>query len=116
MGQRHFDQPDAGVATLVEPGQIAVSFSTRSCSGQIPKCAATPSFIANYVGRRISDVGTFGLADIYQQGNTFIDFVYRYTFDEKGKWNLRFEAENLANNEYRWMQGDILQRSYRSGP
>ncbi len=80
-----------------------------------PKVRSDAKFFANYVGRRISDVGTFSLPDIYQQGNKFIDFVYRYTFDEKAKWTLRFEAENLANNEYRWMQGDILQRSYRLG-
>ena len=80
-----------------------------------PRLRSDAKFYANYVGRRVSDVGTFGLPDIYQEGNTLLDFVYRFTFDEKGKWNLRFEAENLANNEYRWTQGDFLQRSYRLG-
>jgi outer membrane receptor protein involved in Fe transport len=80
-----------------------------------PKLRSDAKFYANYVGRRVSDVGTFGVPDIYQEGNTFLDFVYRYSFDEKGKWNLRFEAENLANNEYRWTQGDFLQRSFRLG-
>ncbi len=80
-----------------------------------PRLRSDAKFFANYVARRITDVGTFGLADIYQEGNTFLDFVYRLKLDEKGRWNLRFEAENLANNHYRWMQGDILQRSYRLG-
>lgn len=80
-----------------------------------PKWHSDAKFYANYVGRRLSDVGTFGLPDIYQEGNTFLDFVYRINFDEKGRWNLRFEAENLANNEYRWTQGNILQRSYQLG-
>ncbi len=80
-----------------------------------PKLRSDAKFFANYVGRRISDVGTFGVPDIYQEGNTFLDFVYRYAFDEKGKWSLRFEAENLADNHYHWTQGDILQRSYRMG-
>ena len=72
-------------------------------------------FFANYVSRRISDVGTFRLPDIYQEGNTFLDVVYIYTIGEKKKWGLRFEGENLANNRYNWTQGAILQREYRLG-
>lgn len=72
-------------------------------------------FYANYVSRRISDVGTFGLPDIYQQGNVFLDFNYSYTLSEKSKWALRFNAENLGDNKYQWMQGNILQRAYQLG-
>jgi hypothetical protein len=35
-------------------------------------------FSVNYVSRRISDVGTFGLPDIYQEANTLMDFSYQY--------------------------------------
>ena len=80
-----------------------------------PQWRSSSRFYFNHVSRRISDVGTFGIPDIYQAGNNFIDFVYQYTFDEKGKWSMRFEAENLANNHFHWTQGDILQRSYRQG-
>jgi TonB-dependent receptor len=69
----------------------------------------------NYVSRRVTDVGTFGVPDIYQEANTFLDFVYQYSFSEKSKWTLRFEAENLADNEYLWTQGDIVQRRYQLG-
>ncbi|HEU0120441.1 MAG TPA: TonB-dependent receptor [Bryobacteraceae bacterium] len=72
-------------------------------------------FYSNYVSRRISGVGTFGLPDIYQEGNTFLDFVYQYTFSENGKWALRFDAENLADNKYRWTQADLIQRQYQTG-
>jgi outer membrane receptor protein involved in Fe transport len=82
---------------------------------QKPQWKSDVRFYANYVSRRIADVGTFRLPDIYQEGNTSLDAVYQYTFDERGKWRLRFETENLANNEYRWTQGDVLQRSYRLG-
>ena len=95
-------------------GQSRFIFNT-SLQWLKPKLRSDAKFFANYVGRRISDVGTFGVPDIYQESNTFLDFVYRYAFDEKGKWNLRFEAENLADNHYHWTQGDILQRSYRMG-
>lgn len=69
----------------------------------------------NSVSRRISDVGTFQLPDVYQERVTFLDFVYQYNLTEKGNWTLRFSAENLTNNEYRYTQADILVRSFRLG-
>ena len=80
-----------------------------------PQWRSNARFYVNYVSRRITDVGTFGLPDIYQEGNTFLDFVYQYTFDEKAKWALKFEAENLADNHYRWTQGDYHPAAYRLG-
>jgi outer membrane receptor protein involved in Fe transport len=80
-----------------------------------PKWRSDTKFYANYVSRRIADAGTFRLPDIYQEANTFLDFIYQYSFGEKGKWGLRFEAENLGNNDYQWKQGDIVQRDYRLG-
>ncbi len=80
-----------------------------------PKWRSDAKFFANYASRRISDVGTFRLPDIYQEGNTYLDFVYQYSFDEKGKWSIRFEGENLGDNDFRWTQGTILQRAYRLG-
>lgn len=72
-------------------------------------------FVANYVSRRISDVGSYGLPDIYQESTTSLDFAYQYRHGERGRWGIRFEAENLGNNNFHWMQGDILQRQYRLG-
>ena len=80
-----------------------------------PALHSQARFYSNYVSRRISGVGTFGLPDIYQEGNTFLDFVYQYSFKENGKWALRFDAENLADNKYRWTQADLLQRQYQTG-
>ncbi|HUQ92876.1 MAG TPA: TonB-dependent receptor [Bryobacteraceae bacterium] len=80
-----------------------------------PKWRSDAKFYTNYVSRRISDVGTFTLPDIYQEANTMLDFVYQYAIDEKAKWNIRFEAENLGDTDYRWTQGNIVQRDYRLG-
>jgi outer membrane receptor protein involved in Fe transport len=80
-----------------------------------PRWRSQARFDASYVSRRLSDVGTFGVPDIYQEGNTFLDFVYQYSLSEGGTWVLKFSAENLADNHFRWTQGDILQRSYRLG-
>jgi hypothetical protein len=70
---------------------------------------------ANSVSRRITDVGTFGVPDIYQERNNFVDFVYTYTFDENGKYTMRFNADNLTDNRFHWTQAGITQRSYRLG-
>jgi outer membrane receptor protein involved in Fe transport len=80
-----------------------------------PKWNSNARFFINYVSRRISDVGTFGLPDLYQEANTTLDFSYNYLFSETSKWKLRFEAENLTDNQFRWTQGEIVQRAYRSG-
>ncbi len=82
---------------------------------QKPKWGSDAKFYANYVSRRISDVGTFRVPDIYQEGNTYLDFVYQYSRGEKRRWTLRFEAENLGNNDYRWTQATFVQRDYRLG-
>lgn len=82
---------------------------------QRPQWRSDAKFYANRVSRRVSDVGTFGVPDIYQEGNLFLDAVYQFAFDEKKKWLVRFEAENLGNNDYRWTQGGIIQRDYRLG-
>ena len=72
-------------------------------------------FLVNTVSRKITDVGTFGLPDIYQEGMTTLDFVYQFQIQESGKWNLRVTGENLGNNQSRWTQGDFIHRNYRSG-
>jgi len=55
------------------------------------------------------------LPDIYQEGNTFLDFVYQYSLGKESKWSVRLDAENLADNRYRWTQGIIDQREYNLG-
>jgi outer membrane receptor protein involved in Fe transport len=82
---------------------------------QKPKWFSNARFYANYVSRKVTDVGTFGLPDIYQEGNTYLAFVYQYTFAEKSHWGLRFEGENLGNTPYRWTQGNIVVREYQIG-
>ncbi len=80
-----------------------------------PTLRSSARFYSNSVSRRITDVGTFQLPDIYQERNTFLDAVYQFDIRENGKWTLRFSAENLTNNNYRYSQSDILIRSFRIG-
>jgi outer membrane receptor protein involved in Fe transport len=60
-------------------------------------------------------VGAFGVPDVYQEGATTLDFSYQVSLAESGKWNVKFEAENLSDARRRWTQGDFVQRNYRSG-
>ena len=80
-----------------------------------PKWRSDAHFDVNYVGRRISDVGTFGVPDIYQEAITSLDFSYQYSLTESGKYTVKFTAENLADNHYHWTQGPFTQRSFRLG-
>lgn len=80
-----------------------------------PKYRSNARLYMNYVSRRITDVGTFNLPDVYQEANRFVDFVYNVNLTETGKWNLRFSADNLTDNRYRFTQSDILVRDFRIG-
>jgi outer membrane receptor protein involved in Fe transport len=80
-----------------------------------PRWRSQARFYANHVSRRLSEVGTNGLPDIYQERNVFLDFVYQYTLDEKGKKTLRFTGENLGDNTYRWAQSGLPTRRYQLG-
>jgi outer membrane receptor protein involved in Fe transport len=80
-----------------------------------PQWRSNARFYANSVSRRISDVGTFQLPDIYQERVVFLDFVYQFSLSEKGNWTLRFNAENLGDNTYRYTQGNFLVRQFNIG-
>jgi outer membrane receptor protein involved in Fe transport len=80
-----------------------------------PKWRSKARFYVNSVSRRITDVGTFQLPDVFQERNTFLDLVYNFNLDERGKWSFRFSAENINNNEYRFTQSDIIVRQFRIG-
>ncbi len=76
-----------------------------------PKWRSTTRFYANYFSSRISDVGSFGLPDVVQQGVTTLDVVYEFDIKEGGRWKLRFEAENLSDPAWLWTQGgQVFQR------
>jgi hypothetical protein len=80
-----------------------------------PKWRSSARFYANSVSRRITDVGVAGLPDIYQERNTFLDFVYQYDILENGRWTVKFSAENLGDNTYRWTQAQYEVRNFRLG-
>jgi hypothetical protein len=80
-----------------------------------PNWHSDARFFSNWVSRRITDLGTFGTPDIYQEPVTTLDFAYQYTVGDGRHWSYRFEAENLTNTEYHWTQAQFNQRLYRLG-
>lgn len=80
-----------------------------------PKLHSNARFYVNSVSRRITDVGTFRLPDVYQERTTFVDFVYQVNLDEKGKWNVRFSGENLTDNRYWYTQSTFVVRDFKIG-
>jgi TonB-dependent receptor len=80
-----------------------------------PEWNSDARFYVNTVSRRITDVGTFGLPDIYQESNTFLDFAYQRSFGAEERWSFRITGENLGDTQYLWTQAGLPQRAYRSG-
>jgi outer membrane receptor protein involved in Fe transport len=80
-----------------------------------PRMRSNARFYLNSVSRRITEVGANELPDIFQQRNTFIDFVYEYQLRADGKLKLRFDAENLTDNTFLWTQQDLTQRRFQLG-
>lgn len=80
-----------------------------------PKLRSNAKFYVNSVARRITDVGTFQLPDVYQERTTFLDAVYQLNLDESGRYKIRFTAENLTDNHYQYTQAQFVVRDYRLG-
>jgi outer membrane receptor protein involved in Fe transport len=80
-----------------------------------PRWRSTTRLYANYFSSRITDVGSFGLPDVIQQGVPSLEFVYELSLRENGRWRMRFSGENLNNPRWRWLQGGEIFQSYRLG-
>jgi len=95
-------------------GQSRYLFNVISEWNQ-PKWRSNARFYLNTVSRRLTDVGTFRLPDVYQERQAFVDVVYQFALSENGKWNMRFSAENLTDNHYKYTQADFIVRDFRIG-
>jgi len=62
----------------------------------------TARLLVNRFSDRISDVGSFGLPDTFEEGRTTIDAALSKTI---GKLRLRLSADNLTDTEVRFLQG-----------
>ena len=70
----------------------------------------------NFVGKKLNSVGVFGLGDIYQRPQNFLNLVYNYN---KENINFSVRINNLLNTEYVLEQdsdiGKVITNNFRTG-
>lgn len=71
------------------------------------------SLVYNVVGPRITEVGTFGLPDVYEQPFHQVDFITQWKINKTAQFG--FIAKNLLDPEVESQQGEVTVRSYRRG-
>jgi outer membrane receptor protein involved in Fe transport len=81
-----------------------------------PRIGTMVRFLGSYNGERLTEVGAFGLPDIYEAANTSFDVVVSQNL---GAWakglELKLAATNLLNEKREFLQGGLVQRSYVPG-
>ena len=110
------DEQRYTVTNLVRPlmGQSRYVFNSV-VDWSRPDWRSSCRVLLNAVSRRLAAIGTFGLEDIYQEPDVFLDLVYDLTLSETGSWTLRFVGENLTDHQFRWTQGGLLHQQFRLG-
>lgn len=78
-----------------------------------PDNGITATLLYNTVGKRITEVGSLGAPDKYEQPVDQLDFVFRYKF--KDHFTVSFNARNLLDDKIVVTQGDKVTRSFRRG-
>jgi TonB-dependent receptor len=70
----------------------------------------------NVYGERITDVGTQGLPDAYEQPAATLDLSYRHGIELFGQqFRLKAKALNLLDPKFEVERGDVIERSFRRG-
>lgn len=73
-------------------------------------------FTYNYIGKKLSSVGIFGLGDIYQTPQHFLNLIWNL---EKDKYNLSMRLNNVLNTPFRLEQetdiGSIVTNEFTNG-
>jgi len=70
----------------------------------------------NFVGRKLNSVGVFGLGDIYQRPQNFLNLIYNY---KNGNVVTSVRLNNILNTEYVLEQdsdiGKVVTNNFRTG-
>jgi hypothetical protein len=121
------DVGEGGVATETDrplQGQSPYVFNL-ALSYDNPHTKFTSTLLYNVYGKRITTLGTFGQADIYEQPYHQVDFIFNYTFmrpltsdkriQSPHNWSLKFKASNLLPADVEFTQdGRALEAYYKS--
>ncbi|WP_223789986.1 TonB-dependent receptor domain-containing protein [Marinicella meishanensis] len=103
-GQTNNTRPLQGQSPYVANVQLGYDNADRGISA---------SLLFNKFGARISEAGTSGRPDIYEQPFNQVDFVYSQAL--AGRWKLSFKARNLLDDEVVFLQGDEITRTFTRG-
>ncbi len=71
------------------------------------------TLLYNTFSKRISQVGSLGAPDIYEQPFHQLDFVVRQSLDEH--WSVQLRMRNLLDSKVKFTQGGETVREYRRG-
>jgi outer membrane receptor protein involved in Fe transport len=80
---------------------------------QVPRHELSARLLYNWSGRRITDVGSLGLPDIYEESRSIFDIILAKRFR---RFAVQLTGSNLLNAQYRFTQGNQPQRTYKIGP
>lgn len=105
----------AGISTNLErPLQGQSPYVANLQLGWQPEHGRTEAtLLYNVSGRRISEVGVFGIPDVYEEPAGQLDFVYAATLWQD--WKLKVRMRNLLDPELEFTVGDQIRRTYRRG-
>ncbi len=83
---------------------------------EIPRMSAYAHVLLQYVGRRLSEVGAYGLADVVQEGYPTLDLVFAKQFlGEAKRMEIKVSLENMLDRTIRFRQGSDPYWFYRRG-
>jgi outer membrane receptor protein involved in Fe transport len=81
-----------------------------------PQWGTMARFLGSYNGERLSEVGAFGLPDIYEAASTSFDVVVSQSLGTFAKGlELKLAGTNLLNDTREFTQGGLVQRSFIPG-
>ncbi|HSR68832.1 MAG TPA: TonB-dependent receptor [Acidobacteriota bacterium] len=112
---------------IIDDANLALTSLSRPLQGQSrhilntifeyanPDWGTSARLLLNYQGDRISDVGSFGIPDILEEGRPTLDAVLIQPLGSSRKWGLKFSAENLLDRAVEFTQGGLIQRAYSLG-
>lgn len=104
---------------------LSVTDTKRALVGQAPYVvnagltyaslsgSTTATLLYNVVGERIHAAGVLPLPNIVEASRHVVDFSLRVPV--RGSMSARFDARNLLDTRYRYMQGNLEREGYNAG-
>lgn len=111
--------PEGGIVILTTLSRPLAGQSQNVFNGifewQNPKWGTIARGLINFQGQRISDVGALGIPDVIEDGFAGLDAVFIQPIGFSRRLGLKCTAQNLLDEEVRFLQGGLPQRTYRMG-